>query len=348
MNCLSLVCVLLPLTNASSRNAPQYKTYGLWHLRAPRSDTVTRAFRRGDNRLHQWREPCTAARRQRAPGRAPGRRRERSCRENRGGRRATIPGWKRCVWRKSSHGSRGSSKGPLTVAALGAGGRGARHCVQRADGGPLSAQVINALQSKHHYGEGEARLICDKVQAKLLKECHDPAKMCITDLRISHWEEAIQETMGGEANRDLAAECYFLWKTTRLQHLTLAEDTRDMLTELRKGLRLQADAAGEDRGVRLPALLRCHRCGRRAERREAGAIHISLLLRSPGGAARGVRYGRGLSRYRYSRRPECWFESNCLVKQSNDNPSRYLPSTSLYYFFCSGSSSSFTEDGAQN
>ncbi|NXY72995.1 NANP phosphatase, partial [Glareola pratincola] len=99
-------------------------------------------------------------------------------------------------------------------------------------------QVIKALQSKHHYGEGEARLVCDKVQAKLLKECHDPAKMCITDLRISHWEEAIQETTGGEANRHLAAECYFLWKTTRLQHLTLSEDTRGMLTELRKGLRL--------------------------------------------------------------------------------------------------------------
>lgn len=94
------MCVLLPLTNAPSRNAPQYKTYGLRHLRAPRSDIVTRAFRRGDNRLHQWREPCTAARRRRAPGR----RRERSCRENRGGCRATIPGWKRCVWTKSSHG----------------------------------------------------------------------------------------------------------------------------------------------------------------------------------------------------------------------------------------------------
>uniref|UniRef100_A0A8C9NDN9 N-acetylneuraminic acid phosphatase n=1 Tax=Serinus canaria TaxID=9135 RepID=A0A8C9NDN9_SERCA len=94
------------------------------------------------------------------------------------------------------------------------------------------------FQSVHHYGEGEARAVCDKVQAKLLKECHDPAKMCITDLRISHWEEAIQETIGGEANRDLAAECYYLWKTTRLQHLTLAEDTRAMLTELRKGLRL--------------------------------------------------------------------------------------------------------------
>ncbi|KAM9156441.1 N-acylneuraminate-9-phosphatase isoform 1-T1 [Pangshura tecta] len=99
-------------------------------------------------------------------------------------------------------------------------------------------EVTNMLQSKHQCDEGEAHLICNKVQEKLLKECHDPAKVCITDLRISHWEEAIQEIKGGEANRNLAAECYFLWKTTRLQHLTLTEETRSMLTELRKMVRL--------------------------------------------------------------------------------------------------------------
>ncbi|XP_066467648.1 N-acylneuraminate-9-phosphatase [Tiliqua scincoides] len=99
-------------------------------------------------------------------------------------------------------------------------------------------EVINVLQSEHHCDEEEARMICDKVQAKLLKECHDPSKMCITDLRIQHWEEAIQETKGGIANHHLAAECYFLWKTTRLQHLTLAEETRRMLSDLRKVVRL--------------------------------------------------------------------------------------------------------------
>lgn len=81
-------------------------------------------------------------------------------------------------------------------------------------------------------------MICDKVQAKLLKESHNPSKLCITDLRIQHWEEAIQETNGGAANRSLATECYFLWKTTRLRHLTLAEETRGMLRDLRKVVRL--------------------------------------------------------------------------------------------------------------
>ncbi|XP_053159333.1 N-acylneuraminate-9-phosphatase [Hemicordylus capensis] len=99
-------------------------------------------------------------------------------------------------------------------------------------------KVINVLQSKHNYDEREALMVCDKVQAKLLKECHDPSKMCITDLRIQHWEEAIQETKGGIINRNLAEECYFLWKTTRLQHLTLADETRGMLSDLRKVVRL--------------------------------------------------------------------------------------------------------------
>uniref|UniRef100_A0A8D0BUW9 N-acetylneuraminic acid phosphatase n=1 Tax=Salvator merianae TaxID=96440 RepID=A0A8D0BUW9_SALMN len=99
-------------------------------------------------------------------------------------------------------------------------------------------EVISVLQSKHHCDESEAHMICDKVQAKLLKECHDPSKMCITDFRIQHWEEAIQEIKGGAADRDLATECYFLWKNTRLKHLTLAEETQQMLSELRKIVRL--------------------------------------------------------------------------------------------------------------
>ncbi|XP_059115636.1 N-acylneuraminate-9-phosphatase isoform X2 [Peromyscus eremicus] len=98
-------------------------------------------------------------------------------------------------------------------------------------------QVIKLLQSKYHYKE-EAEIICDKVQVKLSKECFHPYSTCITDVRTSHWEEAIQETKGGTDNRKLAEECYFLWKSTRLQHMILAEDVKAMLTELRKEVRL--------------------------------------------------------------------------------------------------------------
>lgn len=93
------------------------------------------------------------------------------------------------------------------------------------------------MQSKYHYEE-EAEVICDKVQVKLSKECFHPYNTCITELRTSHWEEAIRETRGGTGNRKLAEECYFLWKSARLQHMTLAEDVKAMLTELRKEVRL--------------------------------------------------------------------------------------------------------------
>lgn len=98
-------------------------------------------------------------------------------------------------------------------------------------------EVTKLLQSKYHFTE-EAEVICDKVQVKLSKESFNPSSTCITDVRTNHWEEAIQETKGGTTNRKLAKECYFLWKSTRLQHMALAEDVRVMLTELRKEFQL--------------------------------------------------------------------------------------------------------------
>uniref|UniRef100_A0A673TJI6 N-acetylneuraminic acid phosphatase n=1 Tax=Suricata suricatta TaxID=37032 RepID=A0A673TJI6_SURSU len=74
------------------------------------------------------------------------------------------------------------------------------------------------------------------VSIALLKEAYCLSRSC--RFRTLHWEEAIQETKGGAANRKLAEECYFLWKSTRLQHMILPEDVKAMLTELRKEVRL--------------------------------------------------------------------------------------------------------------
>lgn len=78
--------------------------------------------------------------------------------------------------------------------------------------------MIKLLQSKYHYKE-EAEIICNKVQVKLSKECFHPSNTCITDLRTSHWEKQSRKPSGA-ANRKLAEECYFLWKSTRLAHDT--------------------------------------------------------------------------------------------------------------------------------
>ncbi|KAJ1154288.1 hypothetical protein NDU88_007041 [Pleurodeles waltl] len=95
-------------------------------------------------------------------------------------------------------------------------------------------KVIHLLKSKYQFSEDEANILCEKYQTKLLHECFDPSAVNIDKQRILHWEEAIQATRPSEACKHMAAECYDLWKSTRLQHVTLAEDTRHMLIELRK------------------------------------------------------------------------------------------------------------------
>ncbi|XP_074065390.1 N-acylneuraminate-9-phosphatase [Macrotis lagotis] len=99
-------------------------------------------------------------------------------------------------------------------------------------------EVTKLLKSKYQFKEGEAQIISEKVQIKFSQECYRESKMSITNLRISHWEEAIQETREETAVQELAKECYFLWKSTRLQHITLSEDIKNMLIELRKEIPL--------------------------------------------------------------------------------------------------------------
>ncbi|XP_029449647.1 N-acylneuraminate-9-phosphatase isoform X2 [Rhinatrema bivittatum] len=107
-------------------------------------------------------------------------------------------------------------------------------------------EVINVLRYKHHYSKEDAIATCDHFQTKLLQESCDPAsQMSIDELRVLHWEEAIQETRNTEPNRSLATECYSLWKSTRLDHMTLGEATRDLLTNLRKATRLLLLTNGE-------------------------------------------------------------------------------------------------------
>ncbi|XP_068088399.1 N-acylneuraminate-9-phosphatase isoform X2 [Hyperolius riggenbachi] len=98
-------------------------------------------------------------------------------------------------------------------------------------------EVTKLLKDKSQFNEAEINIICHSFQAKLLHETFDPSEMTIDDLRVLHWENSMQETKPGE-HKDLAKECYGLWKTKRLQLMTLPESTRNMLLELRKSARL--------------------------------------------------------------------------------------------------------------
>ncbi|XP_069463892.1 N-acylneuraminate-9-phosphatase [Ambystoma mexicanum] len=106
-------------------------------------------------------------------------------------------------------------------------------------------EVISLLKNAYQYNEEEGQFLCERYHAKLLLESFDPSTVNIDDLRILHWEEAIEETRHSATCKNMAAECYYLWKSTRLQHLKLTEETRCLLTDLRKIAKLLLLTNGE-------------------------------------------------------------------------------------------------------
>ncbi|CAJ0953432.1 unnamed protein product [Ranitomeya imitator] len=101
----------------------------------------------------------------------------------------------------------------------------------------FSVKVLKFLVDKSQFSEEEAQIICNHFQTKLLHENFDSYKMTMDDLRVSHFETSMEEIRSGDY-KDLAKECYNLWKTCRLQLLAMSESTKNMLSELRKSATL--------------------------------------------------------------------------------------------------------------
>ncbi|KAM4041918.1 N-acylneuraminate-9-phosphatase isoform 1-T2 [Anomaloglossus baeobatrachus] len=99
------------------------------------------------------------------------------------------------------------------------------------------AEVLKLLVDKSQFSEEEAQLICNNFQTKLLFENYDSSIMTMDDLRVSYFETSMGEIRSGDY-KELAEQCYNLWKTCRLQMLTIAESTKNMLSELRKSATL--------------------------------------------------------------------------------------------------------------
>lgn len=88
--------------------------------------------------------------------------------------------------------------------------------------------------------------ICDKFNQKLLHETFDPTEgRSIDEVREGHWEGSIQELVGCCPRPSLATECYYLWKNSRLELLSLSPEIRNMLKELRTGYKLLLLTNGE-------------------------------------------------------------------------------------------------------
>lgn len=81
--------------------------------------------------------------------------------------------------------------------------------------------------------------ICDKFKQKLFHESFDcSAGQTIDDVRAHHWEESIKETVGNCSMPSLPAQCYNMWKSSRLELLTLSPQVCNLLKQLRSSYKL--------------------------------------------------------------------------------------------------------------
>lgn len=97
----------------------------------------------------------------------------------------------------------------------------------------IAIQKVEALL-RTKFGQDDILKICKGFELKLLKETYDAAGgASIDQVRATHWEEAIREAGGGDPGGALAAECYSLWKSTRLERLAIPGPVRALLEDLR-------------------------------------------------------------------------------------------------------------------
>ncbi len=93
--------------------------------------------------------------------------------------------------------------------------------------------------------------ICEKFKQKLLHENFDPsAGGSIDEVRVGHWEESIHETVGSCSTPSLAAQCYYLWKDSRLEVLSLSPEICSLLKQLHSKYKLLLLTNGESQTQR--------------------------------------------------------------------------------------------------
>ncbi|XP_077469629.1 N-acylneuraminate-9-phosphatase [Stigmatopora argus] len=87
--------------------------------------------------------------------------------------------------------------------------------------------------------DGTITNICEKFMQKLLHEKSEPTSgRSIDDIRMGHWDESIKESVDSCSTPTLAAQCYHLWKNSRLELLNLAPEISNLLKQLRRKYKL--------------------------------------------------------------------------------------------------------------
>ncbi|XP_029376760.1 N-acylneuraminate-9-phosphatase [Echeneis naucrates] len=88
--------------------------------------------------------------------------------------------------------------------------------------------------------------ICGKFKEKLFLESFDPSEgKSIDDVRVGHWKQSIHETVGSSPGGSLPAQCYYLWKNSRLERLSLSPPTCSLLKQLQGRYKLLLLTNGE-------------------------------------------------------------------------------------------------------
>lgn len=106
-------------------------------------------------------------------------------------------------------------------------------------GGVAIQKTSEFLKTTLGLDDNTVGTICDKFKWKLFHESFDQsAGRSIDDVRICHWEESIKETLGSCSTPSLAAQCYYMWKNSRLELLTLSPEVCNLLKQLRSRYKL--------------------------------------------------------------------------------------------------------------
>lgn len=102
------------------------------------------------------------------------------------------------------------------------------------------------LKSALNLDDDTINAICNRFKQKLYQEVFDPASgKSIDEIRVGHWEESIREAVGTRATETLGADCYKMWKSSRLELLTLSPEVQTLLKELKTKYKLLLLTNGE-------------------------------------------------------------------------------------------------------
>ncbi|XP_041644910.1 N-acylneuraminate-9-phosphatase [Cheilinus undulatus] len=107
-------------------------------------------------------------------------------------------------------------------------------------------QTSKLLKSTLALDDTTVSRICDKFLQKLYHETFKLSGLwSIDEVRVGHWLESIQEVVGSCPSPSLAADCYYLWKNSRLKALHLSSEICDLLRQLRRRYKLLLLTNGE-------------------------------------------------------------------------------------------------------